>query len=546
MSSSSCSTVETIQTKLSSSTNAQDIGESIEAVKSLLNTLQKQTPTDKQSNIQQLTQYNQLLSLLRDKNLLYRVSDRKVAANLTQLRERVVNEKLAFEDQVEVAARKARRSVESAGTYDLTARNSVFLDRHLILPLLEFLQSKNIYQEKDILQAKLDLLSKTNMVDFAVEIFQSLNGADAENKEMSERRNQVIERLESLKAQCAPMLQLIEAEHSDASGQSNGGDAQQPLLIDHLIEQDLFNMKYLGEHHQITQATLDAFYHYAKFQFECGVYASASEHLKFYRHLSSDEEKKISAVWGIVASDILLEDWESALNFLNILRDLIDAKQFENSAHQLQQRTWLIHWSLFVFFNHPNGRNGIVDLFFQEKYLNAVQTTCPHVLRYLASAVIINKRRRNVLHSLIKVIQQESDTYSDPITEFLECLYVQFDFDGAQHKLAECETVLANDFFLVGCRDEFIENARLFIFETYCRIHSCVDIGMLAQKLNMEKKDAERWIVNLIRDVHLDAKIDSAKNQVIMAGSQTPSIYQQLIEKTKVPSLKTYSMASQL
>lgn len=36
---------------------------------------------------------------------------------------------------------------------------------------------------------------------------------------------------------------------------------------------------------------------------------------------------------------------------------------------------------------------------------------------------------------------QESYTYRDPITEFVECLYVNFDFDGAQKKLRECETV---------------------------------------------------------------------------------------------------------
>jgi translation initiation factor 3 subunit E len=122
---------------------------------------------------------------------------------------------------------------------------------------------------------------------------------------------------------------------------------------------------------------------------------------------------------------------------------------------QLQQRTWLIHWSLFVFFNHPNGRNGIIDLFLQERYLNAIQTTCPHILRYLTTAVITNKRRRIVLKDLgicfmlyvtlilfvVKVLQQESYTYRDPITEFLEALYVNFDFDGAQVKLRECEKV---------------------------------------------------------------------------------------------------------
>lgn len=33
--------------------------------------------------------------------------------------------------------------------------------------------------------------------------------------------------------------------------------------------------------------------------------------------------------------------------------------------------------------------------------------------------------------------------------------------------------------------------------------------SMLAEKLNMTPEEAERWIVNLIRNARLDAKIDS-------------------------------------
>jgi translation initiation factor 3 subunit E len=47
-------------------------------------------------------------------------------------------------------------------------------------------------------------------------------------------------------------------------------------------------------------------------------------------------------------------------------------------------------------------------------------------------------------------------------------------------KLRECEEVLENDYFLAALKDEFVENARLFIFETYCRIHQCIDLRMLA------------------------------------------------------------------
>jgi translation initiation factor 3 subunit E len=159
-----------------------------------------------------------------------------------------------------------------------------------------------------------------------------------------------------------------------------------------------------------------------------------------------------------------------------------------------------------------------------------------------------------MLKELIKVIQQERYTYSDPITEFLECLYVNYDFEGAQKKLRECEELIVSDFFLgkqtsengfvtIPLRDEFMENARLFIFETYCRIHQCIDIGMLSQKLNMNYDDAERWIVNLIRNARLDAKIDSKMGTVVM-GTQHPNIYEQIIEKTKVLGQRSYALTT--
>ena len=39
-------------------------------------------------------------------------------------------------------------------------------------------------------------------------------------------------------------------------------------------------------------------------------------------------------------------------------------------------------------------------------YLNAIQTCCPHILRYVTAAVITNKRRQSLLKDLIRVIRQ--------------------------------------------------------------------------------------------------------------------------------------------
>ncbi|KAG2324885.1 hypothetical protein Bca52824_007613 [Brassica carinata] len=199
---------------------------------------------------------------------------------------------------------------------------------------------------------------------------------------------------------------------------------------------------------------------------------------------------------------------------------------------------------LYIFFNHDNGRTQIIDLFIQDKYLNAIQTTAPHLLRYLATAFIVNRRRRPQLKEFINVIQQEHYSYKDPIVEFLACVFVNYDFDGAQRKMIY--RVIVNDPFLgkrvesgnfsTGpLRDEFLENACLLIVETYCRIHQRIDMGVLAEKLNLDYEEAERWIVNLICTSKLDAKIDS---------DQEP--HEQLINHTKALSGRTFKLVTQL
>lgn len=71
----------------------------------------------------------------------------------------------------------------------------------------------------------------------------------------------------------------------------------------------------------------------------------------------------LNVLWGKLASEILIQNWETALEDLNKLREYIDSNTNGSPLHLLQQRTWLIHWSLFVFFNHVKGRDLIIDMF---------------------------------------------------------------------------------------------------------------------------------------------------------------------------------------
>lgn len=414
--------------------------------------------------------------------------------------------------------------------WDLTSEIGVFLDRHLVYPLLEFLSDKAVYNEREILLGKFELVKNTRMIDYAIDVYRLLYGPDVPD-DLMEKRAKTVSELKQYQEDTNHIRSIFESQEVITQIETTRDGK---TLLDFLVQNYKFNLEWM-----------DAVYIYAKSQYECGNYMAATEYLYLYRLLVPTTDKNyLNGMWGKLAAEILMQNWDSALDDFNRLKEFIDSNPFGLPLITLQQRTWLIHWSLFVFFNHGKGQDMIIDMFlFQQQYLNAIQTICPHILRYLTTAVITNKQRPSVMKELVKVIQQESYQYRDPITEFVECLYVNFDFDGAQQKLRECEQVLANDFFLVSCLDSFIENARLVIFETFCCIHQCLSINMLADKLNMNPDDAEKWIVNLIRNARLDAKIDSQLGHVVM-GTKKLSPYQQLIEKTKVLSFRAQMLAT--
>lgn len=167
------------------------------------------------------------------------------------------------------------------------------------------------------------------------------------------------------------------------------------------------------------------------------------------------------------------------------IKESIDTRLFNNPLAQLQHRTWLIHWSLFPLFNYEPARDTLTEMFFSLPYINTIQTNCPWILRYLAAAVITGRNRsagrnssqyQKQVKDLVRIVRQEGYEYSDPVTDFIKALYIDFDFEEAQKKLGETEEILKNDFFLLGTADAFVDSARHLISESYCKIHQRIDI----------------------------------------------------------------------
>jgi translation initiation factor 3 subunit E len=426
-----------------------------------------------------------------------------------------------------------------AAKYDLLRDLVRHLDRHLIFPLLEFAAGQLPEDADDdavlaITRAKYELLKTTNMTDFIGSLKAELEGLDQPPPEFNDQRQQVIQRMEQLEKSTGKLTDLLGRED----------------VVGNLRSDKVANLEFLKRDHDVTIDMVDALYDFGNFKYSCGDYAAAADLLYQFRVLSTDNDKVAAATWGKFASEILQTNWEASVEELQKVKETIDTKLFNNPLAQLHNRTWLIHWALFPLFNDDSTRDTLLDLFFSPAYINTIQTSCPWILRYLAAAVITGRgRARNSgqyqkqLKDMIRIVKQEAYEYSDPVTDFIRALYIDFDFEEAQRQLSLAEEILRSDFFLFSTADPFVDAARHLISESYCKIHARIDIKDLSARLGLGQDEGEKWIVNLIRDTRVDAKIDYKEGTVVM-NHPPSSVYQQVIERTKGGFFRTQVLSA--
>ena len=494
--------------------------------------------------------------------------------------------------------------------WDLTSRVAPHLDLHMMFPLLEYLDTLInsgliSYSSKDVATARLALLRPTHMVDYAIDIYKNLHGQNAQvPPEMEEQKLMVYQRLEELRAECKSLDELCRNSEERVSCTFTREYSTSSLLTPFQLQAKLtangqWTIDALSKMTalKISPQVVDAYRQLAKYNFDCGDYQAARDMLENYISLfanppppvEDDDELGLSpsktstpktettgnpaiyylpsvsmqmlqVLWGKLACEILVEDWGAASIAVEAVKTametLVTSKEM-SALQALEQRTWLLHWSLFVYWNDSakGGLENMVDLCFSERYRQAITTNAPHLVRYLTAAVLLCKRRvtkkaaansaeaRRLMKNLIGVMQDCE--YTDPIVEFVNCLCVKFDFESAQIKLAECERVLETDFFLCKQTALFMEEARVFVFENYCRIHNKIDLSALGEKLAMDRVQAERWIVDLIRNADLDAKIDSEEQCVVM-GESSQSVYELVMERTRDLNVRSATLAQNL
>ncbi|GMG40106.1 unnamed protein product [Ambrosiozyma monospora] len=435
-----------------------------------------------------------------------------------------------------------------AKKYDLTNKFIPFLDRPLVYPLIEHLEF--VYDQNETDQWEYDLLKETYMIKFIKQKYSALNPQAKEYPvELLQKEKFVNEQLLKLDKETKKTLEILSSK-----------EVQQSLKQD-----KSYNIDFLAKQYQIDDARIYQLYEFGKFQYNRGDYVMASDLMSNFRLLSIKPELNLSATWGKLSSDIITFNWVEALNEFNKLREIIDNRNFDGSTlDQLNKRTWLIHFSLYIFFglenpisgndednddedgdssatnnnnnsnknkNNAGGLDSLIDLFFSSSYMSTIQASCPWILRYLAVAILYNPTNKR-LKDLVRAINVESYEFRDPFTELFEVLLINFEFEKLAGVLNEIKVLTKSDFFISQLdTGKLLRNVQSLILTTLGKVNSALDLKTLKTYLSFESQSE---LVEFLTE----KKIKVENDLVVFEKPKSANVYFQIYEKTKAFNFK--------
>ncbi|KAF7457865.1 putative eukaryotic translation initiation factor 3, subunit 6 [Cryptosporidium felis] len=479
--------------------------------------------------------------------------------------------------------------------FDINSLISPYLDSQMLLYLVRWFKEMNTYDKSSLESAEIDILRTTHFYDDMNDSYPSALSKEVSNRDetlkrldsLSKSLSSLIAALKkwkethdessrSLKRKSLIELQqwYLENETNTSNFSNNNSDS---ITGDDSNTSQLFPVNPV----QMLVRLSRLYYFFGQYKESQNILDIILKVIPDCTNIEVPLIMRIECYFGSIANGIVsnLSGYSNPiepslyLNYFQLVDDTLSREFHKIDPIQIYLfKSWLIHWSLFPLFtqylressflskslsnlsvpntmgNMQNGSNQnscstasninvniwgqFIDWFASEKNFYLISTICPHLIRYLACFGIIMRRNKDILENIVNVISLNINKYKDPFTELLFNLLVNFDFETSQKILLKCNSATENDFFLYPIQKFIEENARLLIFEIYCRIHKSIDLNIISKELAMTNIEAERWIVNLIRNVHLDGKLDYEHNRVEMIDrSSNPS--QLIADKTR-------------
>jgi hypothetical protein len=171
-----------------------------------------------------------------------------------------------------------------------------------------------VYDEKQVLQAQLDLLKKTKLVDCAADKYKAIH--KTEMPELKDMRTNAVEKLKELKSACSPLLAVIEDPALAKVKAEKPSENKEKASLQKEYRDTLMQ---LVDKNAIEDSHVESLYKYAKLHYECGNYGmgegsdkmGAAEFLPVFKILCREKtgnaDGALAALWGKLATDILLE-----------------------------------------------------------------------------------------------------------------------------------------------------------------------------------------------------------------------------------------------
>lgn len=404
------------------------------------------------------------------------------------------------------------------------------LDSHLLLPLIDFAIAKSDAPDQ-FRAARVELLQRTLMIDT---LMAELPAGAPQAANLEKKKKKFEKQFQDAMKQLGKVVDVFFTVTDDEGIRLRVFGSE----FDEQKRHGKFSMANLQQEHSVSAKNVNALYDVGFQLVAAGAYAQAADVLKVYNVISEkrDSQDRIdSAQWGHFMCDCLLGYTDSSRDGLEALRNQLESMQTATVS-----RVWLLHWALFHYFKRGETSLFLDHIFNIERtdrdrsflYTNVIQSAAPHLLRYVAAAAVLNKKKKSHLRRAARVVDQESYQYTDAVTQFVHELCGRSNFTRATALLAECDKQLAQDYFLCDLRAEFLNNARMLIFEDQLRVHKSISIANAAQQLEMTSDKAEVWLVDLIREAKIDATVDSVAGTVrVNVASNQKTVWQHVMDQ---------------
>ena len=425
------------------------------------------------------------------------------------------------------------KQIELARKFDLTNHFFDFVDRHLMYPLLDNLVT--IYDVKEVDNLQFNVLKDTYMTKELKELYLSINPNEKDlPTEYLNRENDIINELVPLNESTKETLNILCSKEIQTN-----------------LKQNKIENRELIKTRGIDDDKILELYKFGKLQYNRGDYVMASDLLNNFKLLSINQDLILKATCGKFISDILSGDIEEAKNEMINLRDVIDNRNYQGSSiDQLKLRNWLIHNSLFIFFNENDLKkqsiNGNINLqllnmneiFLSSSYISTIEASCPWILRYIISSVLYTKDFKR-LKDIIKAVEIENYEYNDPFTNLIQNLFIDFKFNKLNEILNNIEILIEIDFFINHLsKDEFINNIIELIIRSVLKIYKKLSINQLFKFVESNLCDLNK--LNEIINKSNELKINVENNIVSLNDDENiNNPYFTVYEKTKALSFKS-------